>query len=172
MPNVPPPENVPSDTELAKSYENTNPRAYMWYNMPRPIEFRPVEGHAFLLQDKKHEPIRHIWIKGIGELPNKNTCTHQEYLAYVSDYNLLGTAVLPHRDKVNFLQLKMASLDHAMWFHRDLSINEWLLYVIESPSTSNARGFSRGQFFNQQGQLVASVVQEGLMRPPKLNPKA
>ncbi|MCB0835787.1 MAG: thioesterase family protein, partial [Bacteroidetes bacterium] len=96
---------------------------------------------------------------------------HQEMLAYASDYHLLTTAILPHQDQVNYLQLQIASLDHAMWFHREFRFDEWLLFAIDSPSASNTRGFTRGSIFNRSGQLVASVAQEGLIRKrrPKKN---
>ena len=87
-----------------------------------------------------------------------------QLLAYASDYNLLGTAVLPHQGKFKFGNIFYASLDHALWFHRDFKMDDWLLYALNSPSASNARGFSRGNIFNQAGQLVASVAQEGLIR--------
>jgi acyl-CoA thioesterase-2 len=80
----------------------------------------------------------------------------------VSDYHLLATATLPHG--VTFLDLQLASIDHAIWFHRDLRLDEWLLYSIESPSASGARGFCRGSIYTRDGRLVASVAQEGLIR--------
>ena len=88
----------------------------------------------------------------------------QQLLAYVSDYNLLTTSTLPHREELNKGNTFYASLDHALWFHRDFSINEWLLYDMESPSASNSRGFARGSIFKKDGTMVASVAQEGLMR--------
>ena len=87
---------------------------------------------------------------------------HRCLLTYVSDYHLLATATLPHG--VTFLELQLASIDHAIWFHRDLRVDEWLLYAIESPSASGARGFCRGSIYTQDGRLVASVAQEGLIR--------
>lgn len=87
-----------------------------------------------------------------------------QLLAYVSDYNLLTTASFPHREDLNKARTFYASLDHALWFHRDFDLQDWLLYAMDSPSASNARGFSRGSIFDRQGSLVASVAQEGLMR--------
>ncbi len=163
MPNVAPPESLITDQEHAEIYKETLPELYMFFQIERPIEFRPVE-EINLLDRKKHEPFRHVWIKAKGEMSNDKR-THREFLAYASDYNLLSTAVLPHRDEIiSFRQLQMASLDHAMWFHRDFRMDEWLLYALDSPSASNSRGFTRGNIFNQSGQLVASVVQEGLIR--------
>ena len=96
-------------------------------------------------------------------MPN-DSLMHRCVLAYASDFNLLTTAMLPHG--LSFLQkdLQLASLDHAMWFHRSFDANEWLLYHIDSPSASASRGFCRGSLFNKNGKLVASVAQEGLMR--------
>ncbi|MEM9936321.1 MAG: acyl-CoA thioesterase II, partial [Bacteroidota bacterium] len=88
-------------------------------------------------------------------------------LTYLSDYNLLSTAKLPHGDVLTFKNTQIASLDHAMWFHRDFRMDDWILYAIDSPSASGARGFTRGNFFTRDGKLIASTVQEGLMRPFK-----
>jgi acyl-CoA thioesterase-2 len=96
-----------------------------------------------------------------------NLPLHQQVLSYSSDYNLLGTALLPHVLEIQDQSMQMASLDHAMWFHRDFRIDDWLLFGLDSPSASGARGFSRGNFFTREGKLVASVVQEGLIRIKK-----
>ena len=89
---------------------------------------------------------------------------HHQLLAFASDYGLLATSTLPHREEISSSLAYYASLDHALWFHRDFSINDWLLYDVESPSASNARGFSRGSIFNVDGTMIASVTQEGLVR--------
>jgi len=89
---------------------------------------------------------------------------HQTFLAYASDYNLLGTALLPHRQDIKFGEIQLASLDHGMWFHREFRMDDWLLYALDSPSSSNSRGFTRGNIFSRDGKLVASVVQEGMIR--------
>lgn len=157
MPNVPPPDTLLSDEDLMTSRRHSR--------HPRPVEFRPVEK-----MDTGGEinaaPFRHIWLKAKGELPAKKRI-HHEVLAYTSDYHLLGTATLPHQLELKQNTMFMASLDHAMWFHRDFRMDEWLLYAMDSPSASNARGFTRGNIFTQDGILVASVVQEGLIRPRK-----
>ena len=101
-----------------------------------------------------------------GEMPDDRGI-HQAALAYVSDYNLLTTALLPHGNEASFSDIKLASLDHGMWFHRDFRWNDWVLYAVDSPSASNARGFTRGNIFSLDGSLLASVVQEGLIRPKK-----
>ena len=169
IPDVPPPEALVTDSQLAEAFKDTMPQLYERFQVPRPIEFRPVEK-LDLLKPSKQQPFRHVWMKAIGEIPAQKQI-HQEMLAYASDYHLLTTAILPHQDQVNYLQLQIASLDHAMWFHREFRFDEWLLFAIDSPSASNTRGFTRGSIFNRSGQLVASVAQEGLIRKrrPKKN---
>jgi len=165
MPNVPPPEEITTDKEWAEQYRKKLPDLYKRYQRERPIEFRPVEKFN-PIYPKKESPFRHIWLKANGIVPN-NQFLQRELLAYAADYNLMGTSLLPHRDRFKREQMQMASLDHAMWFHQDIKMDDWLLYALDSPSASNSRGFSRGNFFNQEGVLVASVVQEGLIRHRK-----
>ena len=108
-------------------------------------------------------PYNHCWfrLKDKIDLPLP---VHHQLLAFVSDYQLLATASLPHRKEIAKTRAYYASLDHALWFHRDFDINEWLLYDMKSPSASNSRGFARGSIFIEDGTMVASVAQEGLMR--------
>ena len=161
MPNVPPPEALRNVMELRQAHEDKLPDFLKRsLSMPRPIEFRPVEMPYFI-NPSKGRPFRHIWFKARGKLQD-NPANHRVLLAYASDYNLLETSLRPHG--ATWTQLIAASLDHAMWFHREFRMDEWLLYALDSPSASNARGFNRGNVFNQSGQLVASVVQEGLIR--------
>jgi acyl-CoA thioesterase-2 len=131
-------------------------------SIERPIEFRPVE---FLnpFASEVYEPVRNVWLKTKGEMPEDRR-QNDLVLAYASDYNLLTTALFPHGKAIDHRNLQIASLDHAMWFHRPFRADEWLLYSIDSPSASGARGFTRGNIFDAEGKLVASVVQEGLMR--------
>lgn len=162
MPNVPSPEALITDKEWSKKYIKELPDLYKRYSVERPIEFRSVERFNPLnIQNKR--PFRHIWLKAKGKMPD-NPSIHKEVLAYASDYNLMGTSLLPHRSQFDRKNMQMASLDHAMWFHHDFRMDEWLLYALDSPAASNSRGFNRGNFFNQEGKLVASVVQEGLIR--------
>ncbi len=162
MPNVPSPEALVSDEEFIAEYKDKLPEVFKQFNHPRPIEFRPVEKFD-PLNPQKAPPFRHVWIKVKGTLPDSPRL-HQEMLAYASDYNLLGTSTLPHRNQFGPNDLFLASLDHAMWFHRTFRIDQWLLYALDSPSASNARGFNRGNIFTKEGILIASVVQEGLVR--------
>ena len=165
MPNVLPPEVLLSDIEQYKPLKETLPGLYKRLTVmhPNAIEFRPVESLEMM---QRAQPYRHVWIKTKEKTEVDLPMQHQ-MLAYASDYNLLTTAARPHLEKVLTQPVSFASLDHAMWFHRDFRMDEWLLYAIDSPSASNSRGFSRGHLFNQSGKLVASVVQEGLMRQMK-----
>ena len=86
-------------------------------------------------------------------------------MTYISDYNILAVAIQPHASKAHWGNLQTASLDHSMWYYRDFDFSDWLLFSLESPNTSNARGFAKGNIFTREGKLVASVAQEGLMRP-------
>ena len=165
MPNVKPPEEVIPDNEYAGIIRKENPEWYKRLTLPKPIEFRTVEKINFL-NPEEGKPFRHIWMKAIGDLPDDKR-THQEVLAYGSDYSLLTTAILPHIGGLDMRKIFFASLDHAMWFHKDFRMDDWLLYALDSPSASNSRGFSRGNIFNKEGKLVASVTQEGLMRMKK-----
>ena len=168
MPDVEAPENLQTDQDLLKQFADQLPDGFKRFIRPRPIEFRPVNPMSFVLPQKQ-EPFRYVWFRAVGELPEKENKVglQERLLAYASDYNLLTTAIQPHQHEVHFFNLQMASLDHAIWFHRSFRMDEWLLYAIDSPSASNSRGFTRGNIFNQSGKLVASVVQEGLMRRKK-----
>jgi len=163
---LPDPEKLMSWDDIHRKFGEHLPERYkMWLEIDRPIEFKPVELPN-PMERKKQEPFRHVWMRAKGKMPNDER-SQQQVLAYASDYNLLAASILPHGDKANFGNVMMASLDHAMWFHREFDMNDWLLYAIDSPSASNARGFTRGNIFTQEGKLVASVVQEGLIRPKR-----
>lgn len=162
MPDVPPPEGLQSDREIGEALREQAPEIYRLTRLERPIECRPTEGAALYIEGNK-DARQHIWIKALGSLPDTDRM-HQVALAYVSDYNLLATALLPHRKALSNNRVFLASLDHAMWFHQPFRMDDWMLYSIESPSAGSARGFSRGSLFTRDGRLVASVAQEGLMR--------
>jgi acyl-CoA thioesterase-2 len=104
------------------------------------------------------------WVRAVGDL-DEVPCHHQALLAYASDYGLLGTALLPHGMTFRDPRIMVASLDHAIWFHRPFRADRWMLYAAESPAGAGGRGFARGSFFARSGELVASVAQEGLTRP-------
>ena len=144
----------------------------------RPFEFRPVRPMNFT-EPEVLPPSKQVWIRAVDELPD-DPGLHQNLLAYVSDYELLGTSTLPHGLAFGRGNVLMASLDHALWFHRPVRVDQWLLYSFDSPNASGARGFARGQFFTEEGTLVASAAQEGLVRiidekggkRPRSDPKA
>ena len=163
MPDVPGPEGLKDLTEVAKDmleYIPSKMRRFM--TDKRPFEFRHVEPVDFEVVEKQ-PPKKHIWIRAVDKLPD-NPKLHQNLLTYVSDYELLGTATLPHGLSFTRGSIIMASLDHALWFHGEVKMDEWLLYVMDSPNSSGARGLARGQIFTRDGRLVASTTQEGLMR--------
>ncbi len=162
MPEIPGPDRLHSDQDLLKKYADVLPKAYRRFLQPRPIEFRPVDPSNFIGQTNQ-EPLRYVWFKAKGTVPS-DVRIHQRLLAYASDYNLLTTALQPHQEEASQHKVQLASIDHAMWFHRDFKMDQWLLYMVDSPSASNARGFTRGSIFTEDGVLVASVVQEGLLR--------
>lgn len=129
---------------------------------PRPFEVRPVprEDH----HEGEFEPIKHVWMKAVDRMPDDPEL-HAVVLAYMSDYQLLGTATLPHTAKSIMREnLQMASLDHAMWIHGESRVDEWLLFSYDSPRAFGARGLARGLVYTQEGTLVASTAQEGLIR--------
>lgn len=163
MPRVSPPEDLPSWEYIAKEYGHMLPASLKkLLDVERPLEFRPVEFQHPMIREK-YEPVRHVWMRAKGQMTDEKKW-HQLSLAYASDYNLLTTALLPHGLAGNFAEVMLASLDHAMWFHRDFRMDDWLLYAIDSPSAAGARGFTRGNIFDRNGKLVASVCQEGLLR--------
>jgi acyl-CoA thioesterase-2 len=108
-------------------------------------------------------PSRQVWFRAVDRLPADERL-HRRLLAYLSDYFLLDTSTLPHGAAIRGNSVVMASIDHAMWFHRPLRVDDWLLYAVESPSASGARGFARASVYSRDGRLVASTAQEGLVR--------
>jgi acyl-CoA thioesterase II len=163
MPDVPKPEDLPSDAEIKAAILPLMPapvRAY--YERERPIELRPVEFDRYLARGPR-EPGFNVWIRTTGRLPD-DPAIHRCVLAYASDMTLLDSALVAHGRTVFERSIQAASLDHALWFHRPFRADDWLLYAQDSPSASGARGFSRGLIFTREGTLVASVAQEGLIR--------
>jgi acyl-CoA thioesterase-2 len=163
MPKVPDPEELPSMAELAKQSLAEFPEKLNRYlQWQKPVEFRPVQP-SHPLHPEPNSPFQDIWIRANGVVPANQTM-HKVLLAYASDFSLLGTALLPHA--LTFAQgsIRAASLDHAMWFHCDFCVDDWLLYSMDSPNMSHGRGFSRGNIFARDGKLVASVTQEGMIR--------
>ena len=166
MPPVPPPEGLPESRgpppELAARLPE---RVRRFFEQPRPFEFRTVQPIEYL-RPRREAPLREIWFRAVAPIEG-DEMLHRRLLAYVSDFFLLDTATLPHGTSFLRPTLVMASIDHAMWFHRPLRVDDWLLYAIDSPSASGARGFARASVFARDGRLVASAAQEGLVRMRK-----
>ena len=165
MPDVPGPEDLKSDAEVREEAKGKVPKEMLdAFLREKPIEIRNVEPwNPF--SGEKGPPIKHMWIKAVGKLSD-DILVHQAVLAYASDMGLMGTSQKPHAvgwGRYN-RSIQAASLDHAMWFHRKFRADEWLLYALDSPTASNANGFNRGSIYTQDGVLVASAVQEGLIR--------
>jgi acyl-CoA thioesterase II len=163
MPQVPQPESLsdsygPPAQLLARLPE----RVRRFFEQPRPFEFRAVRPIEYL-HPRREAPVREIWFRAVAALAD-DEMLHRRLLAYVSDFFLLDTATLPHGTSLLNPSIVMASIDHAMWFHRPLRVDDWLLYAIDSPSASGARGFARASVFARDGRLVASAAQEGLVR--------
>ncbi|MGH8381410.1 acyl-CoA thioesterase II [Pseudomonas sp.] len=166
MPTVVGPENLPSEVELAQRMADQLPESIRDKMLcAKPIEMRPVTAED-PFNPKAGDPLKYIWFRADGTLPDV-PALHKYMLAYASDFGLLTTSLLPHGKSVWQKDMQVASLDHALWFHGNLRADEWLLYAMDSPWAGNARGFSRGNIFNQTGQLVASSCQEGLVRHRK-----
>jgi acyl-CoA thioesterase II len=163
MPDVPKPDALPGEAELKERiYPRLPEPARRYYERERPIEFKPVEFSRYL-GEKSDTGRFDVWIRTTGKLPDE-PAIHQCVLAYASDMMLLDAALIPHGRSVFSEDIMAASLDHALWFHRPFRADEWLLYAQDSPSLADSRGFSRGLIFAEDGTLVASVAQEGLLR--------
>ncbi|QFI63186.1 acyl-CoA thioesterase II [Qipengyuania flava] len=173
MPDVTPPEDLRSDMEtrhkLVESAGDKMSEAQRNLVLrPRPIDMRTVD-RLHWMNSEPREPRAHSWFRTVAPLPSieENPALHRAVIAYASDYTLLGTSALPHGLSWMRGELVGASLDHAIWFHRPARADEWLLYATDAPWSGGGRGFNRGRIFNRQGELVASVAQEGMMRRRK-----
>jgi acyl-CoA thioesterase-2 len=163
MPDVPPPEALPSAAErVAELIDALPENMRSYWQRENPIELRPVDVSRYLSREP-HAPAQHIWLRASGRLPD-DPRLHQCVLAYASDFTLLDTALIAHGKLLFDRDIQLASLDHALWLHRPFRADDWLLYAQDSPSASGARGFCRGSFFTRDGRLVASTAQEGLIR--------
>ncbi len=163
MPSVPAPEDLPSENELrARLLEHLPDYMRSYWERERPIELRPVDVSRYFEREKS-APVQHIWMRASGRLPDALPL-HQCVLAYASDFTLLDTALIAHGKLWFDRDIQLASLDHALWFHRPFRADQWLLYAQDSPSAHGARALCRGSVYTRDGALVASVVQEGLMR--------
>lgn len=165
MPDTPPPESVPTEQERALAMGDKLPALLRHKALAdRPFEMRVVEdAEGDPAAPDRRPPYRRVWLRASSRLPD-TPALHRYLLAYASDYSFLTAALLPHGVSWLTPGMQVASLDHVMWFHRPFRIDEWLLHVMESPSASGSRGLVRGKVFTQDGRLVVSTAQEGLIR--------
>ena len=167
MPEVPPPENLPSLAELRAKWiaEAGELPERVTESMTRPfaIEIRPVDPWN-PIAPTPGEPRQTVWFRTAGPVPDDDPMLHRCLIAYASDFSLIGTALRPHGRSWHLPTMVVASIDHALWFHREARADEWLLYTMDSPSAQGARGLARGSIYQRNGRLIVSVAQEGLMR--------
>ena len=168
MPKVPSPDELPSEAEMLRRFGDLMPEAVRrYFARERPVEMRPVDLSRYV----KHQAgalEQKVWMRASARLPN-DPSVHRAMLAYLSDVTLIDSVLGAHGRSIFDPGLQVASLDHALWFHRPFRADEWLLYAQDSPSSGSARGFARGLLFSHDGRLIASVVQEGLIRPRPLH---
>ncbi len=162
-PQIPGPEGIASEFEIAQSVADKIPSSIRDKLLCRkPIEIRPIDPINPFSPDKR-APIRYSWFRTIERIPD-DPAVHQYLLAYASDFGLVITSLYPHGHSFWEPDMQVASLDHAMWFHRDFRMDDWLLYIMSSPNASRARGLNNGRIYSRDGKLLASIVQEGLIR--------
>ena len=163
MPCVPDPETCPSETELMQPHlEGMSEDQRAIASRPKPLEMHFIDDSVEFSAEPQ-EPFQRVWIKTVDSMPS-DIRLNQCLLAYASDMTLIDTSYRPHGISWHNDNFQVASLDHAMWFHKPFTVDGWLLYYQDSPFSGGARGFSRGTFYNQQGELIASCAQEGLIR--------
>ena len=162
-PDVPSPEKLVSEEEMKRMFlESASEPVRAYWRRERPIEIRPVSLKHYVSRQKL-EPAQQVWFRATGPLPD-DQALHKCVLAYASDMMLLDTSLYPHARTLFDRDLQVASLDHALWFHRDFRADDWLLYAQDSPTAFGSRGFNRGAIFTREGVHIASVAQEGLIR--------
>jgi acyl-CoA thioesterase-2 len=166
MPEVPVPEELSSESDIPEDrLQQVSPLLRRWFTRTGPFDFRPTKK-TDVFNPHPRPPQSNIWFR-LSEKIDVPDQMHRALMAYASDFHLVGTATLPHG--ISFIQddLLMASLDHGMWFHRPARVDDWLLYSCDSPSSSGGRGLARGLIYDRQGRLVASTIQEGMIRVGK-----
>ncbi|WP_420551816.1 acyl-CoA thioesterase [Tenacibaculum aiptasiae] len=161
------PEELYSWTDMLDQFGDFLPKKLKAFlSIERPIDFKPVQiANPLDMQDLP--PVVDVWFKLKGDQVDLSLALKQQILTYISDYNILTACLNPNASVANFGNTQMASLDHSMWFHRDFTFDDWMLFSIESPNSFGARGFACGNIYTRKGELIASVAQEGLMRPMK-----
>ena len=162
LPDVPMPEDLPDSVPMPPEQFARLPQRLQQFVNERPVQFRAVPPEA--MAGRPGGLSQALWMRAVDRLPDDDTL-HRCLLAYASDFYLLSAAMIPHYTAMATGTMVIASIDHAMWFHRPARMDEWLLYATDSPSASGARGFARGSIYTRDGRLVASAAQEGLIRP-------
>ena len=171
MPEAPQPEDLISEQEMALLHSDLFPDFIRDRLVgEKPLEMRPV---TFVnpVDPEIEAPKRLVWVKANGSMPD-NLRIHRYLLAYASDLNFLTTALQPHGVSFFSEGMQVVTIDHSMWFHNDFRLDQWLLYSVESSVASDGRGLVKGQFFTREGKLVASTIQEGLIRQRKVKKSA
>ena len=163
MPDVPGPADLPTTSDLLGHLDD--PIARYW-SQERPVDLRHVQQPIYLSADPDRVARQAVWLRTVAPMPD-DPLLHRAVLGYASDYTLLESVLRRHGKSWVTSRLKIASLDHAMWWHRPARVDEWLLYVQESPAAQSGRGLSLGRIFREDGVLVASVAQEGMVRVPR-----
>ncbi len=165
--NIKQPEELLSWEDILQQFGEFLPKKMKYFlGIERPIAFKPT----FILNpldQKDLPPFSDVWFKVKGNTTHVDSALKQQILTYISDYNILNATLYPNASTANFGNTQMASLDHSMWFFRDFDLDDWMLYKTESPNAFGGRGFARGNIYSRNGELIASVAQEGLMRPIK-----
>ena len=165
-PDVPPPEDLPSEAELRRRFSHAMPdNIRKYFERERPIEIRPTDPQRYVSPPPHavNGPMQNVWVRAVAPLP-QDQVIHRAVLAYLSDMTLLDTALIAHGRSIFDPAIQGASLDHSLWFHAPVQADQWMLYAQDSPSSGHARALTRGQIFSRDGKLLASVVQEGLIR--------
>jgi len=162
--NAPDPESLPSTADIMGTIQHP---AAQFFAFARPFDIRHIDGSIYLQVEGQHVAHQAVWVKALGEMPDDDS-VHQAALAYLSDYTILEPAMRRHGISWAHPGLSEASLHHAMWFHRKARVDQWLLYVQESPSAQSGRGLALGRIFTADGVLVATVAQEGMLRIPEI----
>lgn len=165
--NLPQPETLSGEHAIDQAILESAPENIRnYWNEQRPFLIRPIDLEDYLTRDK-HQPVQRCWFKLNGKVASTRSL-NSALLAYLSDMTLLDTSLIVHGLSIFTPGLIPASLDHSMWFHRPFSLDDWMLYDIESPNTHGARGLSEGYIYTRDGKLIASVAQEGLIRLVKV----
>ncbi|MEQ2025315.1 acyl-CoA thioesterase II [Xenorhabdus szentirmaii] len=162
MPIVPFPEELDSQENIARKMADSLPTKLKRPFSALPLEMKLIKPHS-LPNHAPHDPVRYVWFRSNGKMPD-HPYIHHCLLGYASDFNFLPTSLQPYDIEFMAKNMQIATIDHSMWYHRPFNMDDWLLYSIESPSASGARGFVRGHIYNREGILIASTTQEGVIR--------